>query len=143
MELSGHRSQLQSWKSTSLLIMPIERLLYLWDWVLPRIPSDVSYQIVPDQIFKMALCTMRGDTFMSVPYSLTELRDRLLKSLPRTYSPLSLLSSEATSLRQCQLQQHPQCQWSPSCGMRDLKKECHPLIYQSPLVSSHSSSSLG
>lgn len=68
--------------------MPTEPLLYLWDWFLPRIPSDVSYQIVPDQIFKMALCTVKGDTFMNVAYSLTELRDRLLKSLPRTYSPL-------------------------------------------------------
>ena len=85
-------------------------------------------------------------TFRSVPYSLTELRSRILKSPPQTCSPL--FSSEVTDSSKYKVKEGTNsssitgAKWSPTCGMRDLEKECHNLIYWSALVTSHPSSSL-
>lgn len=138
MELSGHRS-----KSTNLPTMPIEHLLCLWDWVLPRIPSDVNYQIVPDQILKNGSVHYEKWYIFECAF-LLDWVERQTSEVPASdlLTPFSIILRSDKSLAMPIPAAHSY-KWSPSCGMRDLKKECHPLIYQIPLVSSHSSSSLG
>lgn len=63
-------------------------MLHIWDWFLLRFLSGVSYQIGSGKILKMGFCTIRCGVFRKVSYSVTELRGRILKSLPQTYSPL-------------------------------------------------------
>lgn len=67
---------------------PHQHVLHICDWFLPKFLSGMSYQTDSGKILKMAFCTMNYGTFRNGPYFLTELRSRILKSLPQTYSPL-------------------------------------------------------